>query len=240
MTEPLVDVTGRRRARARLARRRRLKWAAIGIGVALVLGGLAWLIWGSPWLLAKDVEVRGNELVSVEQVTDAAQTPLGTPLAAVDTGAIERRVTDALPAAAAVKASRAWPGTVVIEITERRAAAAVPLGREYLWVAADGVVFHRSSAPPEGVLVAEGAITDEGTIAALAKVAATLPPQVRERAKAISAGSRDSITIPLTDGRRVIWGSAEDSELKAQVVVPLLKVKAREYDVSAPTHPTTR
>ena len=29
-------------------------------------------------------------------------------------------------------------------------------------------------------------------------------------------------------------------DLKAKVVVPLLGVKAREYDVSAPTHPTTR
>lgn len=240
MSEPLVDVTGRRRARAHQVRRRRLKWGAIIAAVLAVVAGLSWVIWGSPWLMVTNVEVRGSALASTQQVIDAASVPMGTPLASLDTGAIERRITEALPSVATATASRSWPGTVVIDITERRASAAIPLGHQFLWVAADGVVFHRTQAPPEGVLVAEGSITDEGTIASLAQVAAALPPQVRERAKAISAGSRDSITIPLTDGRRVVWGSADDSALKAQVVVPLLNVKAREYDVSAPTHPTTR
>ncbi|QIK72968.1 FtsQ-type POTRA domain-containing protein [Propioniciclava coleopterorum] len=240
MTEPLVDVTGARKRRAQAKRLRTLKRVALAVGVLALIGALAWVVWGSPWLLARQVEVRGTSLLSVQQVTDAAQVPLDTPLAAVDTAGVEQRITTALPAAASARAGRSWPGTVVIDVTERTPALSIPLGREYLWVAGDGVIFHRTATPPEGVLLVNGSVTDEETITALAKVAAALPPAVRERAEGIIAASRDSVVINLTDGRRVVWGSSDDSELKARVVVPLLKVKAREYDVSAPTHPITR
>lgn len=240
MTEPLVDVTGARRRRLQARRRRRLKRAALAVGVSAVIGALAWVVWGSPWLLARQVDVRGATLLTPQQVIEAAHVPLGTPLASMDTAAIEQRVTAALPAAASARASRSWPGTVVVDVTERTPILAVPLGGEFLWVSGDGVIFHRTPAPPEGVLVAGGQVTDNETIAGLAKVAAALPPEVKQSAKTIVASTRDSVEISLADGRRIMWGSDEDSDLKARVIVPLLQVKAREYDVSAPTHPTTR
>ncbi len=240
MSEPLVDVTGARRRRARAQRLRWVKRGAVALGVLLVVGALVWVVWGSPWLLARHVEVRGTAILSAEEVTEAAQVPLGTPLAAMDTAGIEARVTGALPAVASVKAGRSWPGTVTLDVTERTPAVAIPLGRDHLWVSADGVVFHRTPKPPEGVLVADGSVTDAKTIASLATVAAALPPEVRAKAKGITAATLDSVTVNLEDGRRIVWGSGDDSELKARVIVPLLAVKAREYDVSAPTHPTTR
>lgn len=240
MTEPLVDVTGARRRRLLARRRLRLKRAAITLGVLAVIAALVWVVWGSPWLLARQVDVRGATLLAPQQIVDAAQVPLGTPLAAMDTAAIEQRVTAAVPAVASARASRSWPGTVVIDITEKTPSLAVPLGQEFLWVAGDGVVFHRTTAPPDGVLVAAGQVTDSETISGLAKVAAALPPEVKQAAKTIIASTRDSVEVTLNDGRRIVWGSEEDSALKARVIVPLLQVKAREYDVSAPTHPTTR
>ena len=49
----------------------------------------------------------------------------------------------------------------------------------------------------------------------------------------------DQISLVLRDGRTVEWGSAEQSELKAEVLVPLLKRPAQRYDVSVPGQPTT-
>ncbi|MFZ2750372.1 MAG: FtsQ-type POTRA domain-containing protein, partial [Propioniciclava sp.] len=157
-----------------------------------------------------------------------------------DAAGIEARVVDALPAVAAAKVSRVWPGTVSIAVTERQAVLAVPLSREFLWVSADGVIFHRTSEAPAGVLTATSGIANVQVIGAMAAVAAALPEQVRSQASTMSAASQDSIVVTLSDGRKITWGSADESELKARVVVPLLGVKAREYDVSAPTHPTTR
>ena len=240
MSEPLVDVTGARKRRGRAKRRRWLQRAGIAVLVAALLGAIAWVVWGSPWLLARQVEVTGVAVVTTQDVVDAASVPLGTPLAAIDAAGIEARVVDALPAVAAAKVSRVWPGTVSIAVTERQAVLAVPLSREFLWVSADGVIFHRTSEAPAGVLTATSGIANVQVIGAMAAVAAALPEQVRSQASTMSAASQDSIVVTLSDGRKITWGSADESELKARVVVPLLGVKAREYDVSAPTHPTTR
>ena len=240
MSEPLVDFTGARKRRGRAKRRRWLKRAGLAALVGALLAGIAWVVWGSPWLLARQVEVTGVAVVTTQDVVDAASVPLGTPLAAIDAAGIEARVVDALPAVAAAKVSRVWPGTVSIAVTERQAVLAVPLSREFLWVSADGVIFHRTSEAPAGVLTATSGIANVQVIGAMAAVAAALPEQVRSQASTMSAASQDSIVVTLSDGRKITWGSADESELKARVVVPLLGVKAREYDVSAPTHPTTR
>ena len=53
--------------------------------------------------------------------------------------------------------------------------------------------------------------------------------------------SVDRITLTLTEGRTLVWGSAEESELKSQVAAALFaSTEAEVYDVSAPRHPTTK
>ena len=49
----------------------------------------------------------------------------------------------------------------------------------------------------------------------------------------------DQIELVLRDGRTVTWGSAEESEQKAAVLVRLLQQPARHYDVSVPGNATT-
>lgn len=240
MTEPLVDVTGARRRRARARLRRRLTVAGIVAAVVALVGGGVWLVLGSPYLVARQVAVHGTSIVTPEQVEEAAAVPLGSPLATLDTGAVPRRVTEALPAVAEARVGRSWPSTVTIDVVERTPVVAVDLDGMFLLVAADGVGFHTTPQAPERVMVAQGNVGDDGVLIALAKVAASLPASVRDQASGISANTPDSVMLALSDGRKVVWGSAEDTELKARVLQPLLGVKAREYDVSSPTHPTTR
>jgi cell division protein FtsQ len=56
----------------------------------------------------------------------------------------------------------------------------------------------------------------------------------------LAAPSRDGIVLRLTDGTRVIWGSAEDSALKSQVLDRMLPLGGSEINVSAPAFPTRR
>jgi cell division protein FtsQ len=56
----------------------------------------------------------------------------------------------------------------------------------------------------------------------------------------IQARTPDGIRLQLTDGDTVVWGSSEDSRLKAQVLTSLIKQSANTYDVSAPHYPAIR
>jgi cell division protein FtsQ len=50
----------------------------------------------------------------------------------------------------------------------------------------------------------------------------------------------DQISLVLKDGRKVVWGSADQSDTKADVLATLLAgVQAQVYDVSVPSKPTT-
>lgn len=240
MTEPLVDVTGARRRRARARLRRRLGLAGVALGVLAVVAGLLWVVYASPLLAAQQVEVEGASVIPTDEVVAAAAVPLGTPLAAIDTTAIQDRVREHLPAIAEVKASRVWPSTIRLEVTEWAPKIVLELPGAWVWVSGDGQSFHTTAERPEGVMVARGNLADENVLTTLAAVADALPPQVRAEADHIDAATVDSVTITLKDKRRIVWGSAEDADLKASVLVPLLSVGAKEYDVSAPTHPTTR
>lgn len=240
MTEPLVDVTGARRRRARARLRRRLQVAGVVVGVLALIGGAVWVVFGSPLLAAAEVRVSGTNILTPEQVVQAAAIPLGGPLALVDVAGAEQRVRDTLPAVASAKVGRAWPDAVTVEVTEATASVVLELPGSWVWIAGDGRSFHATPERPEGVLEARGNLSNEEVLVTIARVAAALPAPVAERAKVIRATSVDSVVVELTDRRRVVWGSAEDGALKAEVIVPLLKVKASEYDVSAPTHPTTR
>ena len=64
---------------------------------------------------------------------------------------------------------------------------------------------------------------------------------VAARVDHVEVATVDQITLVLRDQRQVLWGSAEESELKAQVVDKLLAAqRAPYYDVSVPGNPTYR
>jgi cell division protein FtsQ len=67
----------------------------------------------------------------------------------------------------------------------------------------------------------------------------SLPPDLRDRVVSLSATTRDDVDLILRSGDEVRWGSADQAEMKAEVLRVLLKRKADMYDVSAPELPTT-
>lgn len=239
MTEPLIDVTGHRQSRIRARRVRWLRRLGVVLVGAALAGLVVWVFYGSSLLAVRDVTVTGNRLVTTEQVLAAAEVAEGTPLAVVDDRAVASRV-GALPAVAGVRVERKWPTTLIVSITERSVRLVIARGDGFDWVDATGVVFHHAPERPDGTMLVEADADDDKVLAGIVTVANALPAQVLSRATTIAASSADSIVVKLDDGSRVVWGSAESSDLKAQVIGPLLEVKAGVYDVSSPTHPTTR
>ena len=97
-----------------------------------------------------------------------------------------------------------------------------------------------SSRPAGLPLVRAGARTRADALAEAAKVVDALPAQLAAKVAHVEVRTIDDISLRLRDGRRVLWGSADSSADKADVLAVLLKRKARFYDVSVPSRPTIR
>ncbi len=226
-------------SRARRLRRRRLVLVGIiGVIVAL-LGAGVWLVGFSSVLALRTVSVHGATLTTQQTVAAAAQGQLGQPLSRVDTQAIATRVA-ALPAVASVTVTKDWPHGLVIQVTERVPVIQRSTAAGYEWIDASGVAFHTTPTAKAGLVKLTTSSTEQRLYQDAATVAASLSPELRSQTTEITMSSPDTIELVLTGGRRVVWGSADQSPVKSQVATALLRVKAKIYDVSAPANPTSR
>lgn len=233
-----VPVGPRLEARAsaeRSARRSRvLRRTGNALAVLLPLLALAWVLLASDWLGVDRVQVTGLERLQAAAVVEAAAVESGTPLARVDTGAVERRVA-ALAPVADVAVRRTWPGTLTVDVTERTPAAGVLEDGRYTLLDERGVTFATEAALPEGAVrlqVYEPGPRDPSTLAAL-EVYAALPDALRSRVRIVRATSASSVVLRLGDGRQVVWGGPGRTETKAAAALALLTKPGTSYDVSA-------
>jgi cell division protein FtsQ len=130
---------------------------------------------------------------------------------------------------------------------ERIPVALVKSGDNYSLVDVDGVQLG-STADPASVALPriDGQGANQNLFRAITAVLATLPADVLAKMASASASSPDAVELKLTDGKTVVWGNADEKELKARVLEALLKAPANPkvpvnvYDVSAPRHPFTK
>nr|PZN43552.1 MAG: cell division protein FtsQ [Actinomycetota bacterium] len=230
---------------AERAPRRRWRRARPVVLVLLLAAGVVaaatWLVFLSPLLGVERVEVRGNSGIPDEVVRRAAGVATGEPLAAVDLAAVRARVA-ALPPIESVRVERAWPRTLLIRVRERTPIAVAQSGDRVALVDRFGVVVSLRDTAPEGLprlRVARVAPDDPAARAALAAVHA-LPEGLARRVAEVRAEDATSVSLRLADGRTVNWGGAEHGDLKARVLLSLLRYPGRSYDVSSPDVATVR
>lgn len=234
--------TRRRFARRQWARRWGVwRWVVGGVVLLGLVGGGIWLVWFSTVLTVHGTTVSGTRYLTEDQVSRAAAVPTGRPLARVDLGRVRARV-EALAPVRSAEVTRKWPHEILIVVTEREPVAVVELGTSLRGMDVDGVLFRDYPQRPESLpLVRLGASVDTSTRREVAGVIAVMPASLAKQVDHLEAQSIDQISLVLRDGRRVAWGSAQDSKAKAAVLVTLLATqKAEEYDVSVPSRPTTR
>lgn len=237
-TTPGAFAAALQEKRRRDRRRSLMRWGGGG-GALVLIAFLVWLLAFSPILRVAGIEVSGTALLSVEDVEAAAAVPMDSAMVLLDTGVIEDRVSQ-LPAVSSVEVRRGFPRTVRITVVERTLVYQRVQGTEFEWVDADGVVFNTTDTQSPGAVLA---VTDEVEARLLKDVATVvshIPPELKPRLERVQAKAVDRITLELKDGELVVWGSADQSELKAKVLSALLQEDAKLYDVSAPSHPTTK
>lgn len=233
------DATERITVRRRRTRRRRWLLGVVAALVVALLGAAAWVLLASDLLGVRHVEVSGNRIANGDDIRRLAEVPTGTPLARVDLDAVASRVAG-LPAVGTVTVVRSWPNALTIKVTERTPMFAIETPGGY-WIAdQQGVIFQSAADVPAGLMVAIVPSGDPRLVRDLGTVLSALPNELRSRVRQVSAESVDSITLRLKGNTRIVWGSADQSGLKAQVIAPLLKQPGTVYDVSAPSNPTVR
>ncbi|MET7572633.1 FtsQ-type POTRA domain-containing protein [Streptomyces sp. NPDC005492] len=242
---PLVRRLGPRRLRLIVV----LALAAVLLGAAAV-----WLLYGSPWLRAEKVSVSGTKILTPGQVREAADVPVGGPLISVDTDAIEARLRRKLPRIDAVDVVRSWPHGIGLKVTERSPVLVVEKGGNFIEVDDDGVRFATVSTPPRSVPTLELALSRSASSAAglrrfdedrlvreAVRVAGDIPAAVARDTQVVKVRSYDDISLELSGGRTVAWGSGEKGAAKARTLIALMKAAsgARYFDVSVPTAPAS-
>jgi cell division protein FtsQ len=211
--------------------------------VPLVLATAAWVLWASPLLAVRAVQVDGVRMLSAAEVREAAGVTTGTPLLRVDVDAAASRVRR-LPQVASAAVSRGWPDRVVVTVRERVAVAVVDSDGHLSLVDATGVLFDTVTGdPPRGVVplqVSHPGPSDPATRAGLAAIAA-LPSALRTDIRGVSATTGQDVTLHLADDTTVLWGDGDGSAAKAAALTGLLAQIAKgtldgagTIDVSAP------
>lgn len=251
----------RTRERAERAARNRKRYRAYILRILLAVVVVLGMVFGSIFLYRSDVfavdnvVVTGVEHLTDQEITQLAAIPDDSTLLRLESTAIAERL-ESHPWIQEAVVKRQFPDTVVLEITERAAAAAVKLSDTSIWViSTDGVWLSAATksdwksnhkivdtsatlASP----VAGSDCNDEGIKNALA-VYSGISDTLAKQVKSISAESTVKTTLTLKSGVTVAFGEAVDIELKEADIWALLD----EYDgtvsyinVRVPSRPTFR
>ncbi|MEV0114745.1 FtsQ-type POTRA domain-containing protein [Streptomyces sp. NPDC050844] len=239
------------RSRVRLPRPRTLVLSLIAL--VLVGAGGVWALYGSQWLRVERVTISGTRVLTPAEVREAAAAPVGAPLISVDTDAIEDRLRRKLPRIDSVDVVRSWPRGIGLKVTERKPVLLIEKGGKFVEVDVKGVRFATVGHAPKGVPLLELMPDQENAAASLrrfdsdrlrreaVRVAGALPAAVARDTRVVKARSYDSLSLELSDGRTVDWGSSEKGRAKASTLTALMKAapEARHFDVSVPTAPAS-
>lgn len=220
------------------------------LALALLAGGSVWVLYGSSWLRVERVPVSGTRVLAEEQVLFAAEVPVGAPLVSVDTGAVEARLRERLPRIGSVDVDRDWPDGIRLNIVERTPVLTVEKGGKFVEVDAEGVRFATVTRPPKDVPELELDLAPSATarrfgtdrmVREAVTVVRGLPRAVARDTRVLRVRSYDSITLELSGGRTVAWGSSEKGRAKGRTLTALMKAApgARHFDVSVPTAPAS-
>lgn len=206
--------------------------------VVVIAMGL--VLYFTPLMSVREIEVTGIAAVTRDEVLDAAKVQLGTPLLQIDTGSVAERVA-AIRRVAGTRVQRQYPSALHIAVVERVAVVYKDFPDGPHLFDRDGVDF--ATAPPPAMLPVfdvENPGPDDPASRAALQVMTALAPEVAGQVSRVAAPSVASITLTLTDGRVVVWGNTDRTPEKAQKLAALLTQPGHTYDVSSPDLPTVR
>ena len=144
---------------------------------------------------------------------------LGTPLPLVDESAVKAALVT-FPLVESYSLEARPPHELVVRIVERTPIGLIQTRAGYTLVDAAGVALSTTATPAPGrpVVTVQGG-TDSPAFEAIGQVMRSLPRRSSSQVTAVSASTPDDVTLTLGGANaQVVWGSAEDSAMKALVL----------------------
>ncbi|MCR2763436.1 FtsQ-type POTRA domain-containing protein [Microbacterium sp. zg.B48] len=220
-------------------RRKRALW--LGGAAAVVLLVLATLGAAySPLFAVEQIRVVGAQQLDAPAVEAALSEQIGTPLPLVDESEVKAALVG-FPLVESYTLEARPPHELIVRIVERTPIGLIQTRAGYTLVDAAGVALSTSTTPAPGrpLVTVEGG-TDSPAFAALGKVMRSLPESILVQVTAVSATTPDDVTLTLgASNAQVVWGSAEDSALKALVLETTMAARppadVSVYDISSPS-----
>lgn len=216
------------------SRRRRLIWLSALGAVVLLIGGTVAAAY-SPLFAVRKVTVVGASALDPAVVEAALSDQIGTPLALVDENDVKTALSEfAMIETYALEAKP--PHDLTLRIVERTPIGVIASGGGYTLVDAAGVELSTTPDAPAGqpiITVKSG--TESDAFESVGLVIRSLPADVRATVTEATASTLDDVTLTLSTGLTVVWGSADDSVLKSETLsrVLIARPDANSVDVSS-------
>lgn len=207
-----------------------------------IFAGLVYLFAWSPVFTVRSIETSGLPMqVSSESIISRSHILIGAKLSRIEPRAAEKSLSE-LSWIKEASISRDWiNGKVVVTITPR-IAVGIYKGKA---IDGQGTIFELPGQAPKGLPVVS-AVTPELGLTAIALFTG-LPTDIREKLVSLSAANESSIsTWQKWNGRdiKVMWGSADQVDLKVSVLKALLALPENKgihrADLSAPHAPIVK
>lgn len=221
-------------------RLRRLLWLIV---LGLVVAGVAWLL-QSPALSVKVITLSGVDRSSADALLGEAGIVQGRPTVAVRPGKAED-VLRSDPWVAEADVTVTWPGTVDVEVRERKPGLWLRLDDGWALAATDGVVVELADLPTETLAMADlviapvlpGEVMIDDWALGVLEFLLGLDAELRNETVIVGAPEGLWATIP---GHRVRLGRATEMPAKAAALHALLATDLEDgltIDLLSPTRP---
>ncbi len=219
-------------------RRRRMLW--LGVAASLLVLVLATLGAAySPLFAVDTITIVGASQLDAAEVEEALSDQVGTPLPLVDESAVKAALVG-FPLVESYTLEARPPHELVVRIVERMPIGLIETRAGFTLVDAAGVALSTTPTATAGtpLLTIEGG-TDSPAFEAVGQVMRSLPAAIRAQVTGVAASTPDDVTLTLGGtNTQVVWGSAEDSALKAVVLQSTMAARppagVSVYDVSSP------
>ena len=220
-------------------RRRRLMWlggAASVVLLVLATLGAAY----SPLFAVQQIRIVGSETLDTLALEAALADQIGTPLPLVDESAVKAALVT-FPIVESYTLEARPPHELVVRVVERTPIGLIQTRAGYTLVDAAGVALSTTETPAPGrPLVTVTGGTGSTAFESVGLVMRSLPDAIRDQVTAVAASTPDDVTLTLGGSNaQVVWGSAEDSAMKALVLDKAMIARppasVSVYDVSSPS-----
>ena len=227
-----------RRFTAHLRRRRITFFVVLGsvLGLGIFIGVGVF----SPLMSLQTITVVGAHRVDSSAIIKDLQAQLGRPLPLVDTHSVEATLMKQ-PLVKSYSTQSIPPHTLVVNIVERAPIGYLDTAQGFSLVDPAGVSIEvtpdRQRELP--IIDVKGASPTAHGFPAAVAVLSALPSRVRTQVDRVIATTTDDVSVILKGSNvRVIWGSPDQSSLKATVLATLMRAYPPHggaiYDVSSP------